>query len=93
MKKKPEDMTITDWSVALHEFQKLDGYRPEAAIRIENTLFTSARYFGGMTYNGAKYTYFEPEIPGEKNEDGSQTVAWLMVREDFLRWVSKGKKK
>lgn len=91
--KKPEDMTITDWSAALDEYKKSPDYRPGAAMRIENTFFTSARHAGGMTYQGERYTYFEPAIPGEKNEDGSQTVAWLMVRDDFLRWVTRRKRK
>ena len=62
-------------------------------MRIENTMFTSARYFGGMQYNGERYTYFEPAIPGKKNKDGTQTVAWLIVRDDFLKWVEQQIKK
>ena len=67
---------------------------PPPAIRIENTQFTTARYYGGMTMNGEKYIYFEPVLPGEKpNPDGTPYVAWLMVREDFLRFAMKEAKK
>ena len=56
--------------------------------------FTTARHYGGMTYNGEKYTYFEPVIPGEPNNpDGSPYVAWLMVRSDFLKFARQEAKK
>lgn len=86
---KPQDLTINGWQAWL------DKYRVEspntwmgAAMRIENTPFTSARYAGGMTYKGEHYTYFEP-FTGGTNPDGTPCVAWLMVRMDFLRWVTK----
>ena len=89
---KPDKMTLDAWEKALEEYKQTPGYRPGAAMRIENTQFTTARHFGGMTFNGERYTYFEPEVDGhEPNEDGSPYVAWLMVREDFLRWVKKWK--
>lgn len=85
---KPQEMNLDDWIRELDLYKQTPGYKPGAAMRIENTMFTSAHYFGGMTYNDAKYTYFEPEIPGHApNADGTPYVAWLMVREDFLRWV------
>ena len=84
-------LTIHDWQRLLDAFKKTPKYKsqPPAAIRIENTAFTTARHYGGMTMNGATYIYEEPIIPGEKNEDGSQTVAWLMVRADFHVWAKR----
>ena len=90
---KVKDLNIGQWQELLMKFKAETKSTGFAAMRIENTQFTPARYYGGMTFNGERYTYFEPIIPGEKNEDGSQTVAWLMVRDDFLKWVKKQIKK
>ena len=91
--KNPEKMTLNEWAAALDEYKATPGFRPGAAMRIEDTPFTSARRAGGMRYGGDMYTYFEPEVDGHApNEDGTPYVAWLMVREDFLRWVAKRKK-
>lgn len=92
---KVEDFNLQHWQDCLTKFlatcKKKD---PPPAIRCENTQFTTARHYGGMTCNGEKYTYFEPIIPGEKpNPDGTPYVAWLMVREDFLRFAMKEAKK
>ena len=92
---KPQDLKITDWQNLLDKFKaaNLDA-KPGAAMRIENTMFTPARYFGGMEYNGDKYTYFEPVDERQpRNPDGTPYVAWLMVRMDFLRWVTAELKK
>ena len=88
---KVKDFNIIQWQDCLTKFlvthKEVGGY---PAIRIENTAFTSARYAGGMTFNGAKYTYFEPRVPDKPdNPDGSPYVAWLMVREDLLRFAMK----
>lgn len=93
---KVEDLTIQDWQKLLTEFNS--GIRKKfvtpAVMRIENTPFTSARYAGGMTMNGERYTYFEPRDPSQPaNLDGKPYVAWLMVRMDFLQWVTKELKK
>lgn len=88
-----KDLDINQWQELLTRFKAETKSTGHAAMRIENTMFTSARYFGGMTYNGERYTYFEPAILGKKNEDGTQTVAWLMVRDDFLRWATNQVKK
>lgn len=90
MKRTPADLDINEWQDYIYRYR---AAQPDAsgnlAFRIENTLFTSARYAGGMAYGGAHYTYFEPRIPGhEPNPDGSPFVAWLMVRDDFLRFVN-----
>lgn len=91
----PNNLTIIDWEALKERFMselKPDLSTP-VAIRIENTMFTSARYSGGMKYNGETYTYLEPVIPGKPaNLDGSPYVAWLMVRDDFLKWVTRQKR-
>ena len=47
-----------------------------------------------MTFNGEQYTYFEPVDESQpRNPDGTPYVAWLMVRMDFLRWVTRELKK
>lgn len=85
---KVEKLNLNQWAELLERYKQTPGYRPGAAMRIECTPFTTARYFGGMTYQGERYTYFGPPIPGHApNEDGSPYVAWLMVREDFLKWA------
>ena len=89
MKRTPADLDINEWQDYINKFSARWPLTVRFAMRIENTPFTSARYAGGMTYNGAHYTYFEPRILGhEPNPDGSPYVAWLMVRNDFLRFVS-----
>ena len=92
---KPQDLKITDWQNWLNKFKAAHpNAKPGAAMRIENTMFTPARYFGGMEYNGDKYTYFEPVDERQpRNPDGTPYVAWLMVRMDFLRWVTAELKK
>lgn len=92
---KPTDLKIADWQDWLGKFRAANPKaKPSAAIRIENTLFSTARYFGGMKLNGEQYTYFEPIDPTQPNNpDGTPYVAWLMVRADFLRWVTKELKK
>ena len=87
----PADLDINEWQDMLDRFP---SNKPYAAFRIENTPFTTARYAGGMTFGGDSYTYFEPPDPAmPANPDGTQFVAWLMVRDDFLRWVAKELKK
>ncbi len=89
MKRTPADLDINEWQDYIERFRKRWPLTGNVAMRIENTTFTTARLVGGMTYDGAKFTYFEPRIPGhEPNPDGTPYVAWLMVRDDFLRFVS-----
>lgn len=92
---KVTDLTIQDWKRLLDKFKASKPNTPSgAAMRIENTIFTPARYCGGMRVNGQTYTYFEPTDPTHPNNpDGTPYVAWLMVRDDFLRWVLKELKK
>ena len=88
---KPTDLKITEWQNWLCRFKAANPTATGgAAIRIENTPLTSARYAGGMVYNGDEYTYFEPVDERQpRNPDGTPYVAWLMVRMDFLRWITK----
>ena len=92
---KPTDLTIADWQKWLDRFKAENPTaKPGAAMRIENTPFTPARYSGGMRYNGDHFTYFEPRDEQQPpNPDGTPYVAWLMVRMDFLRWVTEQLKK
>ena len=96
--KKPESLDLKEWQDFLDEFKKEPSrkstYPTPIAMRIENTQLTLARYSGGCVYNKVQYKYFEPRIPGHApNEDGSPYVAWLIVREDFLKWVREQLKK
>lgn len=88
---KPQDLTIEGWQTWLGKWKAAHpNAKPGAAMRIENTPFTTARYYGGMTMNGDHFTYFEPRDERQPpNRDGTPYVAWLMVRMDFLRWVTK----
>jgi hypothetical protein len=93
---KLQDLDINGWQRLLTEFNSgpRKKYVTPAVMRIENTPFTSARYAGGMTYQGERYTYFEAVDPAQpKNPDGTPYVAWLMVRMDFLRWATEELKK
>lgn len=92
--RNPRDLNINEWQDLLSTYNATVAPRPGGAFRIENTPFTSARYCGGMHYQGETYTYFEPRVPDHApNPDGTLFVAWLMVRDDFLRWVSDKMKK
>ncbi len=88
---RPTDLTIAGWQSWLDKFKAAKPTaKPGAAIRIENTIFSTARYFGGMRYNGAEYVYFEPIDENQPpNANGTPYVAWLMVRDDFLRWLNR----
>ena len=88
---KIAELDIDGWQTLLRQFRAANpNAKPGAAMRIENTILSTARYFGGMVYNGDQYTYFEPIDPRQpKNADGTPYVAWLMVRMDFLQWATK----
>ena len=88
---KIKELDIDGWQKLVNQYRAAHpNAKPGAAIRIENTMLSPARYFGGMTYNGDQYTYFEPiDHRQPKNADGTPYVAWLMVRADFLQWATK----
>jgi len=97
--KAPNEMTIAEWQEAINAYRKAPervcpknyGNEPPIAMRIENTQLSIARHYGGMTLQGYAYTYFEPPTGG-RNEDGSPEVAWLVVRDDLLRWLDEKRK-
>ena len=89
---KITDIDINEWQRLLNQF-KASGAdtmpNKPAAMRCENTQLSIARFSGGCTAYGERYMFFAPPIPGERNEDGTQKCAWLVVREDFMRWAAK----
>lgn len=79
-------------SLTLDMWQKLaDEYRPLAqsikhghCFRIDGTIMSTARFFGGMVLDGHRYQTFC--VPGT---DG----AVIACREDFIKWITeKGRK-
>ena len=92
---QPKDLNLAQWQELLEKFKATNpkGGSP-IAMRIENTQLTTARYYGGCTFNDTGYTYFEPLIPDALAiPDGTPCVAWLLVRDDFLKWVKKAIRK
>lgn len=70
-------LTLRQWKDIIHNCG-LPTDVPRA-FRCENTPLTIARHYGGITYNGKTYMYFEPWDNG-----GS---AMLLVREDVVKYV------
>lgn len=87
---KVEDMTLVQWQEQLDAFRAANPSAPSAAgFRIDGTMLSTARFYGGMTYNGAKYTTFElKDTPGQLTCE----YATIAVREDALRWIVKSLK-
>ena len=97
--KTPKDLNLAEWQEFIEEISFLDNPlsfmndgKP-LAMRIENTSLTIARHFGGCTYNEAHYVYFEPVIPGKLNDKGKPYIAWIVVRDEFLKYVAERLKK
>lgn len=89
---KMANLDINEWQRLLNQFDASgDNEMPNkpAAMRLENTQLSIARFAGGCTVYGECYMFFAPPIPGERNPDGTQKCAWLVVREDFVRWAAK----
>lgn len=97
--KTPKDLNLAEWQEFLTETNRLDNppsFMKDGkplAMRIENTPLTTARHFGGCTYNGSHYVYFEPVVPGKLNDEGKPYIAWLLVRDEFLKYVAERLKK
>lgn len=74
---KAVDLTLFQWQSYLEQFRRENwDAKPSAAFRIDGTIFSTARHYGGFTYNGDTYTVFYfPE-------------AMIGVREDFLKWLT-----
>lgn len=74
---KIEDMTLAQWQVRLDEFRRENAKAvPLPAFRIDNTSFSTAKYYGAFTFNGKLYKVFY-------FDDG----AMLGVRDDMLKWL------
>ena len=84
---KVKDLTLAQWQEQIDAFRAANPSAPSAAgFRIDGTQFSLARFYGGMTYNGAKYTTFElKDTPGQF----TCKFATIAVREDALRWIVK----
>lgn len=86
------DIDINEWQRLVNQFKASGANKtPDkpVAMRCENTPLSIARFSGGCTVYGARYMFFAPPIPGETNPDGTQKCAWLVVREDLMRWAAK----
>ena len=84
---KVTDLTLAQWQKRIDEFRSENPSTPVgAAFRIDGTQFSTARFYGGMTYNGAMYTVFEC-----KDTPGALTCkyATIAVRKDMLKWLNK----
>ena len=89
---KVTDIDINEWQRLVNQFKASGANKTPnkpAAMRCENTPLSIARFSGGCTVYGERYMFFAPPIPGEKNPDGTQKCAWLVVREDFMRWAAR----
>lgn len=84
---KVKDLKLAQWQKQLDAFRAANPSAPSAAgFRIDGTQFSTARFYGGMTYNGANYTTFElKDAPGQLTCE----FATIAVREDALRWIVK----
>lgn len=83
---KITDININEWQRLVNQFMASGANKmPDrpVAMRCENTPLSIARFSGGCTVYGERYMFFAPPIPG------SQKCAWLIVREDFMRWATK----
>lgn len=84
---KVKDLTLAQWQTQLDAFRATSPIAPSAAgFRIDGTQFSTARFYGGMTYRGERYTTFEcKEVKGEL----TCQYATIAVREDALKWITK----
>lgn len=84
---KVKDLTLAQWQAKLDAFRAANPTAKQgAAFRIDGTQFSTARFYGGMTFNGEKYTTFElKDTPGQFTCE----FATIAVRADALRWIVK----
>lgn len=89
MIRKVTDLRIADWQSFIDEYKREPPVKSDGtpiAMRIDGTILSTMRLFGGGTYNGRKYTTFEDKsVPGEFTCE----FATIAVRDDFLKWVKK----
>ena len=89
MAKNITDLKLADWQKYIEDF-KSSGESLKAktnapvAMRIDGTPLSVMRFYGGGTYNGARYVTFE-----DRSVKGSFTCeyATIAVRWDFHLWV------
>lgn len=84
---KVKDLTLAQWQIQIDAFRAANpSAHSAAAFRIDGTQFSTARHYGGMTYNGAEYTTFElNDTPGQF----PCQYATIAVRKDALKWITK----
>ena len=87
---KVKDMTLRQWQDMLDRFKRESPllHKPNetpACFRIDGTQFSTARFYGGFTYNGARYTTFECR---ETKGAGFCEFATIAARFDFLTWTA-----
>lgn len=76
--KKIKDWSLDDYQAALTEYCKDPAHKNMQCFRIDGTPFSTARHFGGFTFNGENYrvVYFK-------------SGALLGVSSTFDRWIKK----
>lgn len=74
---KVDELTLVEWQGIIDTCGLPST--PARAMRCENTQLTIARFYGGITFNGHTYMYFEPWHQGER--------AMLLVRDDVVKYV------
>lgn len=72
----PSSIPLTRWQELIDEFRRETKAPAECAFRVDGTQFSTARYYGGFTYNGYHYliAYWK-------------TGELLAVRADFAGWL------
>ena len=72
----PSSIPLTRWQELRDEFLRETKAPAECAFRVDGTQFSTARYYGGFTYNGYHYliAYWK-------------TGELLAVRADFAGWL------
>ena len=86
MSKTIADLKLADWQTYIDKFnrEKNTNHNAPVAMRIDGTQLSVMRFYGGGTYNGARYVTFE-----DRSVKGSFTCeyATIAVRWDFHLWV------
>ena len=76
---KVDELTLVEWQGIIDTCGLPST--PARAMRCENTQLTIARFYGGITFNGHTYRYFEPWHQVER--------AMLLVRDDVVKHAAK----
>ena len=80
IKYDPCNIPLTRWQELKNEFRRKKEADVECAFRIDGTIFSTAKWYGGFSYNGSRYlvAYWK-------------TGELLAVRSDFAEWLIKRK--